>query len=398
MTDQNPKLIMLAAGGTGGHIFPAAALAEALFDAQIGVHLMTDKRGQAFGIGGQTIVTHRINAASPFGRKLGLFGKLRTIVQLGIGTLQAFYVLWRERPDVVVGFGGYAAAPTVFAAWLFRIPVVIHEQNAILGRTNRMFSRFAKFIATSFPATEGLDLNQFRKTVFTGNPVRADVARIADMGYPPKSSDGKIRLLITGGSQGANIFSYVIPKAVEILPQCLREALQISQQCRAEDLAEVTEIYKRLKISADVQTFFTDVPRRLAESHLVIMRAGASTVAELTAAGRPSILVPYAQALDNHQTINARALADKNATWLMPQDAFKPDALAARLESYLTLPDTLVATAKAARELGVRDAAKRLMRLVVKTYLLDRKLIKNPDPQDEYGEKVLGGLSSERAA
>ncbi len=385
-----PKLVILAAGGTGGHIFPAAALAECLIAEKISVHLITDKRGQAFTVSGGTVTTHRIAAGSPNHRGLGAVGKLWTIAKLGIGSLQSFAKLAKLKPDVVVGFGGYAAAPTIFAAWILGIPVIIHEQNAILGRTNQLFSRFARFIATSFQNTENLDLKQFRKAVFTGNPVRSDILKIADLGYPPPSVDGKIRLLITGGSQGAHIFSYVIPRAVELLPQSLRDNLVISQQCRAEDKDEVESAYAKIKVTAEVATFFTDVAKRLGESHLVVMRAGASTVAELTASGRPSILVPYAHALDNHQTINARALADKNATWLMPQDAFQPEALAARLESYLTLPETLTQTARAAKSLGVRDAAQRLTRLVIKTHGIHRGLLKHKDPQDEYGDSVLG--------
>lgn len=384
--NQKPNLVVLAAGGTGGHIFPAASVAEELRHADIAACLITDKRGQAFS----NIPTHRILAGSPNRRGLGPFGKLWTIAKLGIGSVQSFYLMLRLRPDVVVGFGGYAAAPTIFAAYLLHIPIIMHEQNAVLGRTNRLFSRFAKFIATSFPTTDGLTLNQLRKSVFTGNPVRSEIAKIADDPYPPASTDGKLRLLITGGSQGAHIFGWVIPQAVELLPQSLRDKLFISQQCREEDKKEVIAAYDRIKVSAEIEPFFTDMASRIGKAHLVIMRAGASTVAELTAAGRPSILVPYLHALDNHQMINARALADKSAAWLMPQDAFQPEALAARLESYLTLPETLTATAHNAKELGVRDAAKRLVRLITKTHQLHRGIIKNKDPQEEFGAPVLG--------
>ena len=398
MGEPKPKLVMLAAGGTGGHIFPASAVAETLVAEKIAVGLITDSRGQAFSVAGIPIPTYRIVAGTPNKRGLGIFGKLWAVVQLGIGTLQSAYRLLQLRPDVVVGFGGYAAAPTLVAAFALRIPIIMHEQNAILGRTNRMFSRLAKFIASSFPETQGLSLAEFRKTVFTGNPVRSDIAGIAKNGYPPPSVDGKIRLLITGGSQGANIFGDVIPRAIELLPACLRDSLVISQQCRAEDIEAVTKAYQKMGVRAEVATFFTDVPKRLAESHLVIMRSGASSVAELTASGRPSILVPFAKALDNHQMINARAIADHGGAFLMPQDAFKPDALAARLESYLTLPETLIQTARAAHELGVRDAAVRLARLVIKTYRLTKKIGHTADPQDEYGDSVLGNRMDERAA
>lgn len=382
-------LIILAAGGTGGHIFPAAALAEALAEQHIPAALITDKRGQSFSVAGQSITTYRIWANSPNHRGLGLWRKSINVLTLGVGLVQAFRLLLQKRPTAVVGFGGYAAAPTIVAAWLLRIPVIVHEQNAVLGRTNRIFARLAKLVATSFPETLGFDTRTAAKARFTGNPVRREIAALGALGYPPPSNDGKIRIVITGGSQGAHIFSDVVPAAIALLPACLRENLFISQQARPDDVAGVRAAYAKMMIRAEVEPFFSDIPERLAAAHLVIMRSGASTVAELTASGRPSILVPFARALDDHQTVNARALADVGAAWLMPQDAFKPDALAARLESYLTLPDSLVQTARAAHALGIRDAAQRLAQLVLATAVQDAKFSATvPAPNTAASQKL----------
>ncbi|MGD9649261.1 MAG: undecaprenyldiphospho-muramoylpentapeptide beta-N-acetylglucosaminyltransferase [Dongiaceae bacterium] len=354
--------VVLAAGGTGGHMFPAAALAGYLQKQGIGVALCTDKRGESFQLGGQAIPTCRLRAASPSLYKNKVLRSVRAVVAMVLGTFQALFYLRRTRPAVVLGFGGYPAVPTCLAAVILRIPLLLHEQNAVLGRANQFLAKYAKYLATSFDKVH--KINTAIPMRHTGNPVRAEIALLARDPYPPPTLDGKFHLLITGGSQGARIFSRVVPEAISLLPESLQKTLFISQQCRAEDIETVRKHYAGLGVSAELATFISDMPARLKDSHLVICRSGASTVAELTASGKPSILVPFAAAMDDHQTANARALADAEAAWLMPQDAFQPEALAAKLEAYLTNPALLIAMAAKTKALGQPQAVEALGALV----------------------------------
>ncbi len=353
--------IILAAGGTGGHMFPAEALARALLARGRLVAVVTDARGGTFGDALPGVETFRIRAAT-IGR--GVVGKLRTALALVIGYGQARRLLKALRPVAVVGFGGYASAPTVFAAGRRGVPVLLHEQNAILGRANRMLARSATRIATSFPSVGGVRPGDLGKIVPTGNPVRPGIAAVGDQGYRPPGGGG-VRLLVLGGSQGARALSEIVPAALTALPEPLRRRLVVTQQCRAEDLAGASAVYQRARIGHRLDTFFPDVPQLRAEAHLVIARAGASTIAELTAAGRPAILVPYPHATDDHQTANARALADAGGAWLMPQQAMTAATLAERLQALLADPDALSAAAAAARGFGAVDAAARLADAVV---------------------------------
>lgn len=353
-------LILLAAGGTGGHMFPAEALAEELVARGHRVALVTDARGKGFGDRQPAVEVHHISAGGLAGR--GLAARMRGALQLAKGWLQARALLRRLRPEVVVGFGGYASVPTVFAAQRAGIKTVLHEQNAVLGRANRLLARQAAKIATSFDQVAGLPGGASRDVVATGNPVRPAIAAVADIPYP--SFEGDIHLLILGGSQGARVFSQVVPAAIAMLPEPLRARLRLTQQCRAEDYAAVKDIYDGLGIIADLAIFFADVPQRLAKTHLAITRSGASTVAELCAAGRPAILVPYPHAADDHQSANARAAEAAGAAWTMPEPSFTPEALATRLDALLAAPATLAAAAAQARAAGRRDAATRLADLV----------------------------------
>lgn len=353
------RLIVLTAGGTGGHVFPAEALAEELLRRGYRLTLITDRRGHAYrGALGQ-IPTIRIRAGGIAG--LGIVGKLTSAFALVAGLFQARGLLKSLEPAAVVGFGGYAAFPTMFAAQQLKIPTLVHEQNAVLGRANRALAPGIKRIATSFDKVRFVGRHSNR-AVFTGMPVRPAVAAMRQKPYP--ALDGKIRLLVIGGSQGARVLSEVVPVALARLPEALRGRLQVSQQCRPEDIELVRAAYAGTGIDVTLQSFFDDVPERLAAAHLVIARSGASTVSELTAVGRPAILVPYPHATDDHQTDNAKAVEAAGAAWLVPQPEFTVETLSARLEALLSQPEELATAAGRARAAGVPDAASRLADIV----------------------------------
>ncbi|MEO5373248.1 MAG: undecaprenyldiphospho-muramoylpentapeptide beta-N-acetylglucosaminyltransferase [Alphaproteobacteria bacterium] len=357
-------LILLAAGGTGGHMFPAEALAGELLRRGFTPALVTDRRGQAYGGTLGAIPVHRIHAGAIAGRNV--FGLARGIATLALGTAEAFLLMRRLRPAVVVGFGGYASVPAVAAAIATGIPTAIHEQNAVLGRANRLLARRVSQVATSFAAVSALPPDA--RVVNTGMPVRPAIPVLRTIPYPSLAADdpasAPFRILVLGGSQGARILSEVIPAALALLPEPLRRRIDIAQQCRPEDIEAVRRAYRASGIRADLASFFTDVPDRLAAAHLVIARAGASTVAELTTAGRPAILVPYPHAVDDHQTANAHAVAETGGAWPMPQDVFTPPALAARLQSLIEMPVMLEKAAACARATGHPDAASRLADVV----------------------------------
>lgn len=356
--------IILAAGGTGGHIFPAEALAEVLLRKNERVVLVTDHRFAHYQSGALAeIETRTIHAGTVGGswhkKVLGAAGIL-------LGIAQARGVLRQLKPKAVVGFGGYPSFPTVFAAAGMGIPTVIHEQNSVLGRANRLLAGRVERIATSFPDTQMMGEKDLHKVCVTGNPVRASVRALRDVPYPMVMQDGKMHILVTGGSQGASVFSQVVPEAIAQLPASLRARVRIDQQCREHELAATRQRYGELGVNADLATFFVDVPARLAASHLVIARSGASTVSELAVAGRPAILVPLPTAMDNHQYHNADAFEQVGGGWVMAQDGFTPASLSARLEAFLTAPDALVKAAHNVRALGAPDAAEKLASLVLK--------------------------------
>ncbi len=356
MQDSLAPLVLLAAGGTGGHMFPAKALARELLQRGHRVALVTDRRGQDFGDRLPEVTVERISADGVAGTNL--VRRARSFASLAVGLIQARRIVARLDPELAVGFGGYASVPTIVAASQAGVPILLHEQNAVLGRANRMLLPRAARIATSFPEVAGLRNGERVKAVLTGNPVRMAVAAIGS--YTPLLPAGPIRILAFGGSQGARVFASTIPGAIRLLPEGLRGRLMISQQARPGDIPAVGEAYARLGLKAEVSAFFEDVPQRLGAAHLVLCRSGASTVAELTAAGRPAILVPFALATDDHQTANARFLSEAGGAWLIPEHAFTPETLAERLISLLAQPQALALAAHCAREVGRIDAARRL--------------------------------------
>jgi len=354
------KLVALAAGGTGGHLFPAEALARELMARGYRVALITDRRGQAFGdkIG---VELHRIRA----GRlEAGLTGKVVAVAEMALGTLGAQRLLKRLGPACVAGFGGYPSVPTMIAASRLGLPSLIHEQNALLGRANRLLAPRAARIATSFAETQGIRPRDRAKAELTGNPVRPAVAMMRGVSYPAVTNDAPFNILVLGGSQGARILGAVVPRAIAALDPALRQRIAIAQQARPEDLEAARAVYRDAAIAAETATFFDDVPARLAGAHLVISRAGASTVAELGTVGRPAILVPFAAAAEDHQSLNARAFAANGAAWVMSEAEFSPDALAARLAALMNDAPRLVQAATAASAQGRPQAAHDLADLV----------------------------------
>ncbi|MDD3287563.1 MAG: undecaprenyldiphospho-muramoylpentapeptide beta-N-acetylglucosaminyltransferase [Alphaproteobacteria bacterium] len=358
--DNQSLLIALAAGGTGGHVFPAEALARELLGRGFKVVLITDKRGGKFS-DDLSVPLYRIRASS-LGK--GVIGKIRSIIEMGIGTLQAQRLLKKLKPSAVVGFGGYPSVPTLYAAARSNIPLILHEQNAVVGRANRSLANRAKVIATSFPNVSGLK-NLEAYVTHTGNPVRPAFAALRATPYPTITDDGPMRLLVMGGSLGARVFSHVVPNALAILPEHLRRRIIIAQQCRPEDLEIARAAFAGAGVEAELSLFFRDVPERMAEAHLVICRSGGSTIAELTAIGRPAILVPFPHGHAGEQTANAEAIAEAGGAWIIPEQAFTPEALAVRLEALMSLPSNLAKTAAAARAWGTVIAADNLANCVV---------------------------------
>jgi len=353
---------VLAAGGTGGHLFPAEALASELLSRGNRVHLATDGRADAIGGRLDGVETHRVRA----GRFGGGPGQaIRALAELALGAIQARQLLRRLAPAGVIGFGGYPSVPTMLAAVYLGLPTLVHEQNAVLGRANRLLAPRARRIATGFPETAGLRFADRVRAVHTGNPVRPAILAVGGAGYKAPQLGRPIELLILGGSQGARVLSEVVPSALGALPEGLREVLRVSQQVRPEDLATVAEIYRRTGIAADLNAFFDDVPARLARAHLAICRAGASTVAELATVGRPALLIPYPHATDGHQTANARAFAEAGGGWVIPQSSLSSITLALYLDRLLSDGAGLSAAAQRAGALGRRDATQCLARLAL---------------------------------
>ncbi|RYH02684.1 undecaprenyldiphospho-muramoylpentapeptide beta-N-acetylglucosaminyltransferase [Salipiger sp. IMCC34102] len=353
------KLVMIAAGGTGGHMFPAQSLAEAMLDRGWRVKLSTDARGARYTGGFPKDVQIDTVASATFARG-GALAKLMVPARIAGGALQAIVKMRKDRPDVVVGFGGYPAIPAMTAATSLRIPRMIHEQNGVLGRVNQLFAKRVHTVACGTWPTE---LPEGVEAFHTGNPVRASVLDRAGAGYIPPG-DYPMSVLVIGGSQGARILSDVVPPAIAALPEPVKRYIRVHQQAREEDVARVEEAYAQAGIDAEVRTFFDDIPTLMAEAQLVIARSGASTVADISAIGRPAIFVPLASAIRDEQTANARQMVDAGAAVLMPERKFTPEALAEHMETVLCHPTGAGQMARAALSCGMPDATERLVALV----------------------------------
>ncbi len=356
------RTVVIAAGGTGGHLFPAQALAEELTRRGCKVVLMTDDRGRTYADAFPQADIRMVNAATFAGRSA--IGKIGAAGSIGAGVLQAWQLMGRLKPSAVVGFGGYPALPAMAGASLRGIPTCIHEQNAILGRVNRAMAARVDLIASAFDRLERVPAAAQAKAVVTGNPVRAAIVARRHDAFKPPHNGGPIRLLVFGGSQGARIFGEVVPQALTGFDAGMRSRLRVTQQVREENLDAVRTAYREAGIEADCAPFFTDMAERISASHLVIGRAGASTVTELAVIGRPSILVPLPSAMDDHQTVNARVLSDVGGAWPVPEPEFTPEALRERLGRVLTDNAALIQAAAAAWEAGRPEATSNLTDLV----------------------------------
>jgi len=352
---------VLAAGGTGGHMIPAHALAEELLLRGHRVALITDDRGARIPGLFDKVQVHILPAGRLSGGPMGWLRAARNILT---GRAMALRLYETFLPSAVIGFGGYPALPALLAARRDRIPTLIHEQNAVLGRVNRLMAGKVDAIATAYGEVQRLPAKAAAKVHLVGNPVRDEVLALRDQPFPPLTEDGIFRLLVTGGSQGASILSDVVPEGLALLPEHFRRRLQVTQQCRAEDIEQVRARYAALGIAADLATYLPDLPERLAWSHLVIGRAGASTIAELTAAGRPAILVPLPGATDDHQTFNAREMAKAGGARMIAQSKFTPVELAKQMQKLGLEPVSLAKAAERAKSAGRPRAARDLADLV----------------------------------
>ena len=366
-------LIILAAGGTGGHLFPAQALAEVLVKRDFTVHLMTDERVRDYGKNFPATEVHIIPSASPtFSKPHLLPGRA---LRLFSGYRKAKGLMKKLQPLAVVGFGGYPSFPPLFAARALGIATMVHEQNAVLGRANKVLAKRVDAVATSFPNVFGLPESAKAKLIFTGNPVRAIALAKAAAPFTALRPNGPFPLIVFGGSQGAKFFSDFMPGVFAAMPEAQRRRIQLVHQCRAEDLAKVQSAYADLGIKAELNSFFSDMPSRLALAALVVCRSGASSIAELGVIGRPAALVPLPHAIDNDQLKNAESFATAGAGWVFPQGELKVAEFAGFLSGLMDKPEALKKAAVAALNHGVPDAAERLANVTQKLAARSRPIL-----------------------
>jgi len=352
---------VLAAGGTGGHLIPAFALAIELEARGHHVALVTDERGSNIPGRPEGLTAH-VLPAGRFGRNpVKWIGGIRAVLE---GRSMALRLFDAFEPSAVIGFGGYPALPALLAATSAKVPTVIHEQNAVLGRVNRLLAGRVDAIATSYRQVDRLKPKHARKVHLTGNPVREEVLALRDMDFPALTEEGLLRVLVTGGSQGARVLSEIVPDGLAMLPPALRSRLQVTQQCRPEDLEAVRARYAEHDIPAELGTYFEDMHERLADTHLFIGRAGSSTIAELTGVGRPAILVPLAIATDDHQAANTREIVKAGGARMIRQEKFTAKELAKQIQALAQNPASLGNAAHGAFNCGRPDATKDLADLV----------------------------------
>jgi len=352
---------VLAAGGTGGHMIPAHALAAELRSRGHGVLLITDDRGARFPGLFEGMPVHVLPAGRLGGGPIGWLKAAGSVLR---GRAEAKRLYREHTPDAVVGFGGYPAFPSLLAASAMRIPTVLHEQNAVIGRVNRLLAGEAEAIGTAYDEVDRLKPRHRSKAVLVGNPVREEIARLGEMPFPPFDEVAPLKILITGGSQGASVLGQVVPQGLGMLEPSLRRRLQVVQQCRPDDIERVRRQYADLGIPAELMTYIEDMGAKLADAHLVIGRAGASTIAELTAAGRPAILIPFAAATDDHQTANAREMVKAGGARAIKQENFTPEVLARQIEALAMDPVALNNAAARALSVGRPHAARDLADVV----------------------------------
>ncbi len=354
--------IMLAAGGTGGHLFPAQALAEEMIRRGYEVDLITDTRGNAFGADFPARKIYKVAAATFRGRSP--IEATKTLGLLGNGFQSSYRIMTEAAPRAVIGFGGYPTLAPVLAAMGKGIPSVIQEQNSVMGQANRFLAPMVKAIACSFEHTKYLEGKLLLKARVTGTPLRKSVLALHDVPYRPPSSQAQINLLVVGGSQGASYFSDIVPQALQLLPVQIRDRLFVMQQCRAEDIDRVFDLYEAAGVAAELATFFEDLPYRMSNSHLIMARSGATTIAELCALGRPAILVPLPHAKDNDQLENATRMDCAGAGFCFNQASLTPEALAGAAQRLFEDPTALVRAATNAHALANYKAVDNLANLL----------------------------------
>lgn len=352
------KPIVISAGGTGGHIFPAQSLAAELAKRGRRIVLMTDPRGQNYTQSFPNAEIATVPSATFAGR--GFFGKGAALVTLARGAMRAYGLLGKIKPGCVVGFGGYPSMPGLVAATQRGMPTLIHEQNAILGRVNRFLAPRVTAIAATFPGMERVPAGCTQKVMVTGNPVRDTVLALTDLAYVGPQPGEPFRVLIFGGSQGARVFSQLLPQAIAAMLPGVKSRLRLEQQCRPEDIDAVRAEYARMGVQAELATFFTDMGARLTRAHLVVCRAGASTVTELLALGRPALLVPYPFAMDDHQSANARVLSQQGAALTVEEKGLNAQTLAETIAQMAAEPSRLTSLAQSAKAMGRLNAAAAL--------------------------------------